>query len=98
VDGRIAGAFAATVTLIILGFVALGLFTSIAGVLIAGTIAVVAGTGAAAIADPHRSGRSAAVVAAYVGALILGYVLVGQTAARYAQPGSRGGPGVTPRK
>ena len=39
VDGRIVGTITATVTLIALRFVALGLYTSLAGLLIAGTLA-----------------------------------------------------------
>lgn len=95
-DGRIIGTLTATVALIVLGFVALGLFTSLPGLLIAGTIAAVAGTAAGALAEPGHSGRNAAVVAGYIGMLILAYMLVGQTAGRYAPPGSRGGPGVMP--
>jgi hypothetical protein len=62
VDGRIVGTLTATVTLIVLGFVALGLYTSEAGLMIASTIALLAGIGAAVVVDPGRSGRSAAVV------------------------------------
>jgi hypothetical protein len=92
VDGRIVGTITATVALIVFGFVALGLFTSLAGLLIAGIIAVVAGTGAGALVEPGRSGRNAAVVAAYIAILVLAYLLLGQAASRYAPPGSRGGP------
>jgi hypothetical protein len=95
-DGRIVGTSAATATLIVLGFVALGLFTSVPGVLIAGVIAAGAGVGAGALVDPARSGRTAVVVAGFLAILIVGYVLIGQTTARYAPPGSRGGPGVMP--
>jgi riboflavin transporter FmnP len=94
VDGRIVGTITATVALIVLGFVALGLYTSLAGLVIAGSIAAIAGAVAAALAEPARSGR-AAVVAGYIAILILAYMLVGQTIGRYA-PGSRGGAGVTP--
>lgn len=82
--------------MVVLGFIALGLFTSLPGVLIAGIIVAAAGTGAAAIAEPSRLGRNAVVVAGYVAMLILAYLLVGQTVARYAPPGSRGGPDVVP--
>ena len=95
-DGRIVGTITATVALIVLGFVALGLYTSLAGLLIAGSIAAIAGAAAGALADPARSGRNAAVVVGFIAILILAYVLVGQTAGRYAPPGSRGGPAVTP--
>jgi hypothetical protein len=95
VDGRIVGTITATVALIVLVFVALGLYTSLAGLVIAGSVAAVAGAAACAIADPARLGRNAAVVAGYIAILILAYMLVGQTIGRYA-PGSRGGAGVTP--
>jgi hypothetical protein len=97
-DGRIVGVTTATIALIVLGFVALGLFTSLPGLLIAGFIAAVTGTGAGAVAEPDRSGRTATVVVGYIAMLIVGYVLVGQTASRYAPSGSRGGPAVTPRR
>jgi hypothetical protein len=96
VDGRIVGVISATVALIALGFIALGLFTSVPGLLIAGIIAVVAGTGVGALAQPGRSGRTAAVVTGYIAMLICAYLLLAQTAARYAPPGSRGGPGMMP--
>ena len=95
-DGRIVGTITATVALIVLGFMALGLYTSLPGLLIAGSISAIAGATAAALTEPARSGRSAAVVVAYIAMLILAYVLLGQTVGRYAPPGSRGGPGVTP--
>jgi hypothetical protein len=83
-------------TLIVLAFMALGLFTSLPGLLIAGLIAIVAGAGAGALVEPRRAGRNAAVVAGCIVLLILVYLLLGQTAGRYGPPGSRGGPGVTP--
>ena len=95
-DGRIVGTITATVALIVLGFVALGLYASLPGLLIAASIAVIAGAAAGALAEPARPGRSAAVVVGYIAMLILAFVLLGQTAARYAPPGSRGGPGVMP--
>jgi hypothetical protein len=94
VDGRIVGAITATAALILLGFVALGLFTSLPALLIAAGIAAVAGAAAGALAEPARSGRNGAVVD--IAILILAYMLVGQTASRYAPPGSRGGPAVMP--
>jgi hypothetical protein len=96
VDGRIVGTITATVLLIVLGFVALGLYTSLPGLLIAGSLAAIGGAATAALAQPARSGRNAVVVAAYIAILILGYILVGQTAGRYAPPGSRGGTAVMP--
>jgi hypothetical protein len=94
VDGRIVGTITATVALIVLGFVTLGLYTSLPGLVIAGSIAAIAGAAAGALAEPARSVRNAAVVAGYIAILILAYMLVGQTVGRYAPPGSRGGPGV----
>ena len=79
-DGRIVGTITATVLLIVLGFVALGLYTSLSGLLIAGSLAAIGGGATAALAEPARSGRNAVVVAAYIAVLILGYILVGQTA------------------
>ena len=79
-DGRIVGTITATVLLIVLGFVALGLYTSLPGLLIAGSLAAIGGAATAALAEPARSGRNAVVVAAYIAVLILGYILVGQTA------------------
>ena len=72
----------ATVALIVLGFVALGLFTSLPGLLIAGFIAAVIGSGAGAVAEPDRCRRTAAVVVGYIAVLIVGHLLIGQTAAR----------------
>ena len=88
------GTITATVALIVLGFVALGLYTSLPGLLIAGSIAAVAGAAAGALTEPARSVRSAATVVGYIAMLILAYVLLGQTASRYAPPGFLGGPGV----
>jgi hypothetical protein len=96
VDGRIVGTITANAALIFLGFVALGLSTSLPGLVVAGSIAAIVGAAAGALAEPARSGRNAAVVAGYVAILILAYMLVGQTVGRYAPPGSRGGPGLTP--
>jgi len=95
-DGRIVGTITATIALIVLWFVALGLYTSLPGLLIAGITAAIAGTAAGALAEPAHSGRNAVAVAGYIAILILAYMLVGQTAGRYAPPGSRGGAGVTP--
>ena len=97
-DGRIVGTITATAALIVLGFVGLGLYTSLPGLLIAASIAAIAGATAAALTEPARSGRSAAVVVGYIAMLILAYVLMGQTAGRYAPPGSRGGPSVIPSR
>jgi hypothetical protein len=82
VDGRIIGTITATVALIGLWFVALGFYTSLPGLLIAGRIAAIAGAAAGALAEPARSGRSAAVVVGYIAMPMLAYVLLGQTAGR----------------
>jgi hypothetical protein len=95
-DGRIVGTITATVALIVLGFVGLGLYTSLPGLLIAGIIAAIAGAAAAALTEPARSGRSAAVVAGYIAILIVAYVLLGRAAGQSAPAGSRGGSGVMP--
>jgi hypothetical protein len=94
VDGRIVGTITATLLLIVLGFVALGLYTSLPGLLIAGSLATIGGGVAAALAEPARSGRNMAQVAGFIAILIVGYLLMGQAAGRYAPPGSRGGPAV----
>jgi len=94
VDGRLVGTFAATIALVVLWFVALGLFTSVPGLLIAGLIAGFVGTVAGAVAEPDRAGRSALIVAGYLAVLLLAYLLEAQAVARYAPPGSLGGPGV----
>jgi hypothetical protein len=54
-DGRIVG-LTATVALIVLGFVALGLFASLPGLLIAGFIAAVTGSGVGAVAASALGG------------------------------------------
>jgi hypothetical protein len=82
VDGRIVGTITASVALIVLGFVALGLYTSLPGLLIAGSIAAIAGVAAGTLTEPARSARSAAVVVGYIAMLILAYVLLGQMAGR----------------
>jgi hypothetical protein len=96
VGGRIVGTLAATITLMVLRLVALGLFTSVSGLLIAGIIATVAGMIASVIVEPRQPGRNAVVVAGYVAILLLGYLIVGQTTARHAPSGSPGGPAVMP--
>jgi hypothetical protein len=96
VRGRIVGVITATVTLIVLVFVALGLFTSLAGLLMAGIIAFVAGTGVGALVAPGHLRRVAAAVAGYIAIITLAYVLLGQAIGRYAPPGAQDGPGVMP--
>lgn len=87
VDGRIVGIVAATLALVCLVLVALGLFTSPAGVVIAGAIAAVVGVGAGVLAEPVRVGRATAVVVGYVVILIVAYLMIGQVASRNA-PGA----------
>jgi hypothetical protein len=82
VDGRIVGTITASVVLIVLGFVALGLYTSLPGLLIAGSIAAIAGAAAGTLTEPARSARSAALVVGYIAMLILACVLLGQMAGR----------------
>jgi hypothetical protein len=104
--GWLVGVLAATGSLVALGFVTLGFFVSGGGLVIASALAIAIGTVAAALADPARALRHTAVVAFYVVALAVGYVLVLQNLARLApgvtsgagveRPERRGGPGVDP--
>jgi hypothetical protein len=94
-DGRIVGTLASTATLIVLAVVALGLFTSEAGLLIAGAIAAAVGIAASRIIEPRRVFRNQAVVVGYVGVLIVVYLLLARVSACYAPPGALGGPGIT---
>jgi hypothetical protein len=86
------GILVATATLVVLGVVALGLYTSVPGLLIAEAIAFVAGAGAAALMDV-RPARSAVVVAVY---LVLVATALLSLAHYNAPPGSQGGPNVLP--
>ena len=95
-DGRIIGTLTATGVLVVLWYAALGLFTSLPGLLIAGIIAAMAGSAAGVLAEPRRSRCNAATVVGYIGMLILAYMLVGETAGRYAPPGLRGDSAVMP--
>ena len=61
-DGRIVGTLASIATLIVLAVVALGLFTSEAGLLIAGVIAAAVGFAASAVVEPRRVFRNQVVV------------------------------------
>ena len=92
--GWVVGVLAATVTLVALGFVSLGFFASGGGLMIAGAAAIAIGAVAAAIADPAHGARHTAVVAFYVGALAVAYVLVLQNLAQSASVGARSGAGV----
>ena len=87
------GTIATTVTLIALGFVALGLFTSMAGFLIGAGLAAVVGIGAAVFVEPAHAKRNAAVVVGYIAWLVVAYLLVGQLTGRLALPRARGAAG-----
>ena len=97
-DGRVVGIVAATGTIVALWFVALGLFTSLGGLVIAAMIAAWIGTTVATVVD-RRFERNVAAVAAYVAVLVLAYLMLGQSMSRHAPlglPGSSGGLGVMP--
>jgi len=97
-SGRLAGIFAATLALVAIGFVSIGFFASYGGILIAGAIAIVAGSTAAAAIDRQRAQNHAGVVAFYVLALGAGYVLFAQALASSMPPSARGGPAVYPSR
>lgn len=92
--GWLAGVLATTATLIALGFVTIGFYASGGGLAIAGAIAIGVGSIAGAIVDPPHGARNAGVVAFYVGALAVGYVLVLQDLARLQPVGVTSGAGV----
>src|SRR6476659_4833026 len=94
IPGWLAGLLAATATLIALGFVTLGFFVSGGGLLIAGAMAIAAGSVVGAIVDPPHGARHAGVVAFYVVALAAAYVLLLQNLARLDQEGVTSGAGV----
>ncbi len=52
--GRVVGAMAALIALVVLWFTALGLFTSFAGLAIAGLIAAIVGIGVGSLVDARR--------------------------------------------
>jgi len=82
---------AATATLVAVGFLWLGLFTSLYGILIAMGVAFGVGAGVAAMVDPPRAMRNAAIVAAYLVLLCAAFLV----ATQYQTPppgASRGGP------
>ena len=70
------GVLAATCALIVMGFLSVGFFVSVGGLVIAWTVAFMAGTGAAAVVEPAHSGRNASVVAFYLIVLVAVYVLI----------------------
>ena len=94
VPGWLAGMLAATGTLIALGFVTIGFYVSGGGLAIAGAIAIGVGSIVGAIVDPPHGARHAGVVAFYVVALAVGYVLMLQHLARLAPVGVQSGAGV----
>jgi len=94
VPGWLAGILAATAALIALGLVSLGFFVSGGGLLIAGAMAIAVGSVVGAIVDPPHGARHAGVVAFYVVALAVAYVLVLQNLARLNQQGVTSGAGV----
>jgi hypothetical protein len=97
VPGWAAGILAATVALVAIGFAAVGFFTSYGGLAIVGVLAIVAGSAVAAVVEPGRAERSAAVVAFYVIALAAVLFLLILPAITGPQPaGAGGGPGVYP--
>jgi hypothetical protein len=96
VPGWLAGMVAATAALIVLWFVSMGFYVSGGGLLIAGTIAFVAGTCVAGLVDSERLGFSTATVAFYLVVLAAGYFLILPALAGPVPPGARGGPGVYP--
>ena len=92
--GSLIGNVAAIAVLAILGF-DFGLFTSPIGVLFAAIAAFWIGAGIAALVEPKRAGRNAAIVAVSIAASVVLYVAVASS--RPAPPGpSHGGPNVLP--
>ena len=92
--GWLAGLLGATGTLIALRFVMIGLYASGGGLVIAGAIAIGVGSIVGAIVDPPHGARHAGLVAFYVVALAVGYVLLLQNLARLAPVGVTSGAGV----
>jgi hypothetical protein len=94
VSGALVGPLAATETLVILAVVSLGFYASLGGLLIAGTLAFMSGTGASALVDPRVS-RNAGIVAGFIAALFVVYVVILPSLEGPVPPGvSHGGPGV----
>jgi hypothetical protein len=82
---------AATCALIVMGFLSMGFFVSVGGLVIAWTVAFMAGTGAAAVVEPAHSGRNASVVVFYFIGLVAVYFLILPALAGPVPPGARGG-------
>ena len=95
VPGWLAGLMGATGALIVLWFVSTAYYVSLGGLAIAGGIAFMAGTGAAAIVDSERIGLNTATVAFYLVVLAAAYFLILPALAGPVPPGvQRGGPAV----
>ena len=90
-QGGLIGPLVATITLVVLGFVAPGFYASDGGLLLAGTFAFMTGTGAAARVDTRR-GRSGGIVAGYIVALLVVYRFILPAVLGPFEPGSPGGP------
>jgi len=91
--GWFVGPLVATVALVVMGFVSLGVYASIGGLFIAAGVAFWAGAGMAGIAEPRRWARSTLIVAVYVGLLFTSYLVLLQS--QSPPPGaSSGGPAV----
>lgn len=96
VPSWVVSVLAATLALVVLGFVSIGFFTSFGGLAIAGVVALTAGIITAGIVDADRTGTNAAVVAFYVLVLAAAFLLILPALAGPVPPGARGGPGVYP--
>jgi hypothetical protein len=96
VPGWLAGILAATCALIVLRLVSMGFYVSLGGLIVAGTIAFLAGTCMSGIFDPERLGRNTATVAFYLVVLAAAYFLILPALGDPVPPGARGGPGVFP--
>lgn len=99
VPSWLVGLLAAIGALILVGFVSIGFYASFGGLIIAGALALTAGTAAAAAVDSKRSARNAAVVAFFIVVLFALYLILLPSLARPSDPrgpSSHGGPGVYP--
>jgi len=96
VPGWLVGLLAATGSLIAIGFVSIGFFVSLGGLVIASALALTVGAVVAGVVDPDRAKRNVAVVALYVLVLAAAYLLILPALAGPMPPGTRGGPGVDP--
>jgi hypothetical protein len=92
VRGWLVGSSAATLTLVALAFVALGLYTSPPGLVVAGILAFLVGASVAVALDPSGR-RHAPIIAGYIFVVLLAYVMILQ---RITAPGSQGGPNSLP--